>query len=182
MTTKVLQHPAQRQLVLFLLRALGIYLGWFILYNFWLKPEGTLDQLLTRSLAEVSTYLLRFAGLTVSFTHLLQLTSLQAEGASGNQAILDIAHFCNGQVLLALFTGFVLSVPGKVAQKAWFIPAGMAGIFGLNVFRVCCLMVIQVYAPEWLDFNHKYTFTILVYAGIFSLWMIWVKYFLPRKI
>lgn len=182
MTTKVLQSPAQRQLIFFLFRALGIYLGWFLLYNFWLKPEGTLDQLLTRTLAEVSTFLLRSSGLLVSFTHLPNLTTLQAELASGSRAILDIAHFCNGQVLLALFAGFILSVPGKLIQKAWFIPAGMAGIFGLNVFRVCCLMMIQVHAPEWLDFNHKYTFTLLVYAGIFSLWMIWVKYFLPRSI
>jgi hypothetical protein len=39
------------------------------------------------------------------------------------------------------------------------------------------LALIQYKAPEYLDFNHHYTFTVIVYAFIFLLWMIWVNKF-----
>ena len=33
--------------------------------------------------------------------------------------------------------------------------------------------------PELLDFNHDYTFTIIVYAFVFMLWYIWIQRFSP---
>jgi hypothetical protein len=37
------------------------------------------------------------------------------------------------------------------------------------------LIFIQIKSPESLEFNHKYTFTLLVYSLIFALWMLWVN-------
>jgi hypothetical protein len=43
--------------------------------------------------------------------------------------------------------------------------------------RAAILALIQLKAPEHLDFNHHYTFTVIVYSFIFALWMIWVNNF-----
>jgi hypothetical protein len=49
----------------------------------------------------------------------------------------------------------------------------------LNVLRIVALAIIMSVNEEWLAFNHDYTFTILVYAYVFALWMIWVQRFSP---
>jgi len=43
------------------------------------------------------------------------------------------------------------------------------------VLRVVALITINYYAPQYIEFNHTYTFTILVYSIIFLLWMWWVN-------
>jgi hypothetical protein len=43
------------------------------------------------------------------------------------------------------------------------------------VLRVAGLALNVLYNASSVDFNHKYTFTILVYAAIFGMWMLWVK-------
>jgi hypothetical protein len=42
------------------------------------------------------------------------------------------------------------------------------------------LVLINNHYPQYLDFNHLYTFTILVYAIIFILWYIWAKKYAPN--
>ena len=38
---------------------------------------------------------------------------------------------------------------------------------------VVVLARMQATAPEWLEFNHDYTFTVLVYGLVFALWYLW---------
>jgi len=37
------------------------------------------------------------------------------------------------------------------------------------------LAIINYVAPQYVEFNHTYTFTLFVYGIIFLLWMWWVK-------
>lgn len=89
--------------------------------------------------------------------------------------LLLIADNCNGLSLMVLFTAILLLLPGSKPHKAWFMPLGLLLIFLLNALRVMALVLIQLYHPEWLDFNHKYTFTALIYAVVFLLWLGWGK-------
>jgi exosortase/archaeosortase family protein len=73
------------------------------------------------------------------------------------------------------FALFVIAFPGSVKKKLWFIPLGIVIIHFANVLRVIGLAAINYVAPQYLEFNHTYTFTILVYGIIFLLWMWWVK-------
>ena len=82
---------------------------------------------------------------------------------------------CNGMILMAIFTGFVIAYPGPVLKKLLFIPLGIFIINMINVFRVAALTLNALYRAHTLELNHKYTFSIIVYASIFYLWMIWVK-------
>ena len=44
---------------------------------------------------------------------------------------------------------------------------------GANAFRIICLLMIQLYWPSALEFNHDYTFTVFVYSIIFALWYLY---------
>ena len=43
------------------------------------------------------------------------------------------------------------------------------------MLRVAALALNHQYARGSLDFNHHYTFTFVVYACIFGLWMLWAR-------
>jgi len=89
--------------------------------------------------------------------------------------VLRIAYICNGLILYVIFLIFMVSFPGPLKHKAWFIPLGLIIIYLSNLLRVVALVIIQIYAPDYLVFNHKYTFTMVIYGVIFLLWIIWVK-------
>jgi hypothetical protein len=41
------------------------------------------------------------------------------------------------------------------------------------VLRIMALCLNNYYSRQTVDFNHHYTFTAIVYASIFALWMWW---------
>ncbi|MFZ9550238.1 MAG: hypothetical protein ACO28Y_08960 [Bacteroidia bacterium] len=40
---------------------------------------------------------------------------------------------------------------------------------------MCALAWLSKFHPQWLLFNHNYTFTASAYILVFVLWMVWVK-------
>jgi exosortase/archaeosortase family protein len=96
-------------------------------------------------------------------------TRVVIEGAAG----VFVGPSCDGVVLFALFTIFIASFPGNWRRKAWFIPIGIAVLHAANAFRIICLLMIQLYWPSALEFNHDYTFTVFVYGIIFALWYLY---------
>ena len=171
---QLLPRPAgatgNRLLFRFLWVAAFMYLGWFFGYEQWLAHDGRLDRALCAQLATAGVAFLQLLGFaaTVAPANAF-LVMMNAQPA----VIVGIP--CNGLVLYALFGGFVLAFPGPWQRKLWFIPAGMAIIWGLNVLRVAALALNHHYAHRSVDFNHHYTFTFVVYACIFGLWMLWAR-------
>ncbi|NJN26452.1 MAG: archaeosortase/exosortase family protein [Cyclobacteriaceae bacterium] len=92
-----------------------------------------------------------------------------------------IGSACSGLELFILFFGFILLMRGRLVDKLWFVPLGFLGILILNIIRITGLCIIFYHHPEYLEFNHKYTFVILVYGAIFGLWVLWVNKFADRK-
>ncbi|MEX2596997.1 MAG: archaeosortase/exosortase family protein, partial [Salibacteraceae bacterium] len=160
----------------FLIKGLFLFIGWYLIYELWLHPEGTLDLWVIKSLERLSYLVLDGLGYTtLSESHVENIRTIGIDGTHG----LWIGDPCNGLTLFALFTGFVLAYPGKLKKKAWFIPAGIIAIHLVNVLRIVALSIIIYYFPDpdVLDFNHNYTFTILVYSFVFFLWYLWADKF-----
>ena len=88
---------------------------------------------------------------------------------------------CGGVVLFALYALFLIAFPGPWRHKVWFIPAGIAVLHAVNVARVIALLFVQYATPDWLQFNHDYTFTVLIYTIIFGLWYAWIRWFVLPK-
>lgn len=86
-----------------------------------------------------------------------------------------VSHYCDGLVLFALYTGFILSFPkGSFWSKCKQVLIGILAIYVANVIRIIILCVIFIEAREYLEFNHKYVFTSLIYVMIFFLWKTWI--------
>lgn len=151
----------------FLLRAATIYLAWIIIYKFYLLPQGRVDNFLIEHLVKSTDIGLRIQGFNTFNQHDLV-------GIDGTHGV-HIGPPCNGLSLFVLFAGFIISYPGQAKKKLWFIPAGIIFIHFLNILRLIGLCLVVLYKPESLDFNHSYTFTIILYAIVFSMWMLWVK-------
>jgi exosortase family protein XrtF len=162
--------PGNRLLFRFLLMATLMYLGWFFGYEQWLAQDGRLDAALCNQITGAGVALLRLCGFAAAVDPAHPNLVLM----NGQQSVV-VGPPCNGLVLYALFGGFVLAFPGPWQRKLWFIPAGILLIWCLNVLRVAALALNQYYSHQTVDFNHHYTFTFVVYAFIFGLWMLWAR-------
>ena len=151
----------------FILKGFALYFIWFLLYDNWLLKDGFVDHFLIEHLVNTTSRVLDLFGYT-TFKY------ADAVGIDGTHGVL-IGAPCNGLELFALFAGFILIFPGKSLNKLLFIPCGLLIIHFLNIARLVGLALVVLYYPESLDFNHKYTFTIIIYAIIFLMWIFWVK-------
>lgn len=156
----------------FLITGTLAYGIWYFFYEFYIKPSTAFDEWIIDLLVSGANGLLQALGFTMhAFADGVWRTHLAIEGSKG----VTVGAPCDGIVLFALFTVFILAYPGPVRRKFWFIPFGLIVIHLLNTFRIAALTWIVYYNEAWLDFNHDYTFTIFVYAVVFGLWYWWVN-------
>jgi len=162
-----------RSLIRFLGIGLGIYLLWYICYAYFLKDYTLLDEYLIHSMVGVSEWVLRGLGFAL---YEIGSNGLRWQlGIANSPGLLEIGEACDGLVLFVLFAAFILSFPGSVKRKLWFIPLGILSIHIANLMRVVTLVMLNFYRPEWLAFNHDYTWTVLIYGFIFWLWYVWTE-------
>jgi exosortase family protein XrtF len=156
----------------FFVLAGGLYLLWYLLYELVVKPSTFMDEKLISLIIANTSFLLKLAGYTVYKS--VEDSNMQLIGIDGAHPVW-IGSPCNALTLFMFFALFVIAFPGSTKRKLWFIPLGVLIIHIANVLRVIGLVTINYYAPQYLAFNHTYTFTVLVYGIIFCLWMWWVN-------
>jgi exosortase family protein XrtF len=164
----MLRSSAPAPLARFAVLAGAFYLLWFLGYEHYLAADGRLDVALSHNLASMSAAGLRLLG----YTSMVSADARPLITLAGQPAVI-VGHECNGLVLYALFGGFILAFPGPFRRKLWFVPLGLFLIYVLNVLRIIALCLNNYYSHQTVDFNHHYTFTAIVYASIFGLWMWW---------
>ena len=158
----------------FLIVAGALYLVFYLIYQFVVRKYTFYDQKFIGLIIENSDFILRQMGFKTF--KVLQDRDMQVLGVDGASGVW-IGSNCNAITLFALFAVFVLAFPGSLKNKLWFVPSGIIAIHIFNILRVVALAIINIKAPQYLDFNHTYTFTFLVYGFIFYLWMLWANRF-----
>ncbi len=163
----------------FFLVAGSLYLGWYLFHEFILHPDGRLDRFLIDSLISISGWMLTLAG------HELIPEPANAEmirtiGVQGGH-LLWIGDPCNGLSVFAVFLIFLAAYPGPVKHKLWFAALGLLSIHLINALRIAILCHIVTIDYELLNFNHDYTFHVVVYGWVFLLWYLWVKRTAPAS-
>lgn len=153
---------------IFLLKAVGIYFCWYLLYDLWLLQEGTLDEWVTTNTASVSAGLLDKMGYPIYLAGRVF--------GIGESPGIHLVDGCSGISAMGLFVGFVLAYPGRWIPRWAFIIAGTGIIYLINIIRNITLAITQVYWPGFFDITHDYSTTAIFYLAIFGLWMIWVNY------
>lgn len=153
--------------------SLGI---WFGFYELVLKPAKLYDSAVINAISTQSEVLLSFVGeqaRSVDTNYSGYTNYVEIIGSPG----VTIGPGCDGLVIIALFVIFVLFFPGDKKHKLWYIPVGVVLIHSLNIVRVSALAMIMKFHPDWLEFNHDYTFTVITYGFVFFLWYVWVNKF-----
>jgi exosortase family protein XrtF len=161
-----------KSLIRFLSICLLGYIAWFLIYTLWLEPGHRVDFWLSTIEAKEITFILKSIGFNIE--HVLEYTYKYLFFIDGKRNI-GLAHSCNGLVLFPLFSLFIIATPGQWKSKLYYILIGCFAIYHVNILRIISLIFVKLYYPSSLAFNHKYTFTILVYSFIFFLWHLWIK-------
>jgi len=174
MASNFLRNPFFRFLVL----SITLYLSWNVFYEFYLRPHTGFDKIIIDTLVRWAESTLQAIGYATTDYSAADVVFREHIGIAGSKGV-TIGAPCDGVVLYMLFILFVLAFPGPLKHKAWFIPVGAFSVFYLNVLRIVALAIIMNVNESWLAFNHDYTFTLIVYAYVFLLWIWWVKKFSP---
>ncbi len=148
------------------------YLLWVFIYRVYIDPHTLFDEKVISSVARSGGFVLELIGYETQVR--TDDVDMQILGIQGGDPIW-IGVPCNGVTLMALFTIFITFFPGPTKTKLWFIPLGILIIHVSNILRVSALALVNRYYPQYLDFNHTYTFTFTVYSIIFILWLVWAN-------
>lgn len=164
----------QKPIIRFLVTVFVLYIFWYLIYDLWLHPNQSLDLMVVDFTIYLSKFLLETAGYTV-FTGAERVIGIDGSGG------LWIGDNCDGIALFALFSVFIIAYKGKIKTKIIYIFLGILSIQLLNVLRVTGLAILDTHSRSWTEFNHTYTFNILIYGYIFFLWMLWVNKYADEK-
>ncbi|BDD10051.1 hypothetical protein FUAX_24830 [Fulvitalea axinellae] len=167
------KQSERNSLIVFFVKALALYALWFFVYESWLRDLGVVDDWLTTAVTGQSVWILKVLGYDASMAQDSVWTSVVCSG----QKLLNVADSCNGLVLYALYGGFFIAFPGSWKPKLSFVLGGFVAIYLLNLVRIVALSMVQMYWPAYLDFSHKYAFTLVVYSGVLALWWWWVNHY-----
>ena len=113
-------YQNHKLIIVFLLRALGIYLLWYILYNSWIYTNRGIDAFLIQHLIGSTSFILK----TIGFSIFTKTDLIGIANSSG----LIVSPPCDGLSLFVLFTGFIIAYPGRIKSKFVFIPIGLLAI------------------------------------------------------
>jgi len=165
-----LKNPVVRFLVI----VFALFILWYVVYDLWLHPNEKFDLFVVDITISASKWILESLGYVV-YTGEDRLIGI--DGASG----LWVGDNCNGIILFSLFTWFIVAFKGKVKYKLFYIPLGILSIQLLNIIRVVVLAILDTQSRSWTEFNHSYTFNIIIYGYIFFLWMLWVNKYSEKE-
>ena len=170
-------YNANKEAILFVVKLIGLYLILQGFYDYILSPYTEIDSWLINGIISTAEWGLSTLGFDLLHSNQLYQYHMGIAGTSG----VVIGNPCDGLSLFILYTAFVMVFKGKWWMKFLFIVPGILLIHFLNVGRVMALALIVKYYPDSLDFHHSYTFTLFVYACIFGLWMLRIKFYQKQK-
>jgi len=151
----------------FILKALGIFIIWYIVYELWLLPKGDLDEWLSLNIVAVSDGIIRLFGYDT-------WTMYRIIGIGENAGI-QMVDGCTGISAIGLFLGFILAYPGDWKKRLSYTMLGIGVIYLVNILRIVVLVITQEEWIEFFDFTHDYSTTAIFYIVIFILWVVWTN-------
>ncbi len=166
-----------KSLYLFFTKCILLYILWNTLFVGYLFKHTKVEEMLTSSLASVSSTLMHLWGYNTNAEDVYDVNNRFEYSLISleDELLVLIANSCNGLSLIILFVGFIVAYPGYWKMKVIYCVTGSILIYLINLVRIQILFFNIMFDYNSFDFNHKYTYTIAVYLCIFILWMLWVN-------
>jgi len=160
-----------KRVLFFLLRFLSAFGGLSLLYAFWVDSFGekadTFSWFVGRHLQ------LLFGAENLKLEQILGHPAIAVD-YNGSSAV-SLFEGCNGLAVMILFFAFVFAFKGKWKDLLWFVPLGLGIIHLFNLGRLALLIYLAHGNSPLFHFMHKYLFTLIIYAVVFGLWVLWVR-------
>ena len=162
-------QQALSPLTRFLIKVSTIYIIWYLIYDYYLLPDGRLDAFLSLSGVNLAGGILNIFGWDIySEARVLAIT-----GTNG----VEIQNGCNGLELIGLYMGFIIAFPGGPIQKRMiFLAGGILLLFVANVFRIMIFALSIYYIPTFWEQVHTYSSYFIFYPIVLTLWYIWTTF------
>ena len=167
-----------KEILIILLRFLGIWLLLFITYQLFLNQfTGNVD-FFTKMISNQSEFLLNATGYETITKDFPKHETVQFY-INGKVAT-RMVEGCNAISVMIMFSAFVFAFY-KGAKTFYFAIAGIAILYFLNLFRIYLLNVIVIDFPEFTKPAHDYFFPAIIYGGVVLLWLIWINKFVIKE-
>lgn len=167
--------PLKKPLFQFLLIISLCYGAWFLCYEFYFKPKGNLDHVVTEYVTLGICNMLKITGYDCHYTIALKPGETYIFIAPQVLPAVRVGASCNGLELLVLFSLFILCYPGNFLIKIPYLVVGNLMIHGINILRNYWLTLMSVHHFPGYDLFHRYIFIFMVYGSIFGLWILWTN-------
>lgn len=160
----------------FLLIFLGVYIGFFLLYQVYIKISagaGYFPDYITHKVAIQSNALVNDFGYQgdIKLAGIHPVLQMHVNSVYVGRII----EGCNAVSIMILFTAFVLSFWQGFKKTLAYLLAGIALIYAVNVLRIAVLSIGLYHYPEKEALLHGTLFPAAIYSMVFLLWVIWIR-------
>lgn len=172
-----------REILVFIFKILLVYFLWRS-FSLVIGPEAqpinermipwlsaafeAFNDVLKTSLVQGSTLLIELFGYK---PEIIGNNMVKIQGSSG----VEIGNYCLALELMVLYVTLVATYPAPNKLKLSVIGGGLLLIHLVNMLRVAILNLMTVHMPEYADFNHHFTFRVVVFLFILAIYNWYVK-------
>ena len=165
---------------IFLAKIFGFYFLWLISDN-WLSHASALFNRFWMLFYHYLLLILNYASaLVLDIIGYEVVNNYRSVAIVGSFGVV-IGNHCVGFGLMFAFFALIFSYPAPWKKKLWFIPAGMAVIMSANIIRVVALAISVKNKGGFVDLDQHDFFNYIVYALIFILWVVWIRFIVPES-
>lgn len=169
-------------IVYIVLRFLGIYLIFFVLYQLYI---GYYHNTILSSdpfsdwVACQSSFILRIFGIPTQV--------IQVEKAPyvwlffKNTYVAKVTEGCNALAVMIFFAAFVFGFYQGFKKTFLFVGIGLVTIHVANVIRIAFVSWVYNAFPDYSVMVHDYVFPAIIYGVVMVLWLYWVKFQVLKK-
>ncbi len=95
----------------------------------------------------------------------------------------NVVPACGAIEVMAIFLAAVIAFPAPWRSRTWGLLAGLAILYGVNIFRLCCLAVIGAFdsGGDWFTFIHEYVWQAIYVVFVVVVWLAWVEVAVRRR-
>ncbi|MFI1771972.1 exosortase family protein XrtF [Thalassobellus citreus] len=167
-----------KSVIKFILTFLVVYIGFSVLYKFYLQySDGSkfYPDYMTYLVSKQSEALLNVFGYN---TYVLPHPDEPSMKLIVNGQYLGrVIEGCNAISVIILFLSFIIAFSGKLKTTFFYILSGSVLIYVVNLLRIAVLSMGIYHYPDHSEFLHTVIFPAIIYGMVFLLWIFWVNRF-----
>ncbi|WP_299553300.1 exosortase family protein XrtF [Seonamhaeicola sp.] len=171
-----------KAVVKFILTFLLVYIGFSLLYSWYLDvSDGSkyYPDYMTHLVSKQTDVVLNTLGYDVKMQPHPDEPSMKV--IVNGTYLARIIEGCNSVSVIILFVSFIIAFSEKFKTTFLFLFAGSVLIYTVNLLRIVLLTVGLYHYPGHSDFLHSVVFPAIIYGMVFLLWVFWVKRFSKKK-